>query len=127
MRIAISTEDKNGLDSVISHHFGRCPFYALVDVEDKKIQAVKVFDNPYYDDHQVGKVPEFIHSHNANLMISGGMGRRAFGFFEQYGIQVVTGASGTVQTTLESYLDGELSGSEPCHKSTSHDHVGHDH
>ena len=33
MRIAISVEDDNGLDSVISHHFGRCPYFVLVDVD----------------------------------------------------------------------------------------------
>jgi len=38
MKIAISTEDKNGLDSLVSHHFGRCPCYVFVEVEDQKVQ-----------------------------------------------------------------------------------------
>jgi predicted Fe-Mo cluster-binding NifX family protein len=54
-------------------------------------------------------VPEFIQSHGADVMLSGGMGRRAISFFEQYGIQVGTGANGTVRTTLENYFGGQLS------------------
>lgn len=124
MRIAISTEDKNGLDSVVSHHFGRCPCYVLVDVdvEDKEIKSVQDIDNPFYAQHQPGMVPEFIHNHGVNTMVSGGMGRRAINFFEQYGIQVATGANGTVRTVLESYLDGGLSGNAPCRESVAHDH-----
>jgi hypothetical protein len=30
MRITISADDRNGLDSVVSPHFGRCPHYTLV-------------------------------------------------------------------------------------------------
>ena len=32
MRIAISAENNLGLESEVAHHFGRCPFFALVEV-----------------------------------------------------------------------------------------------
>ena len=127
MRIAISTETNNGLDSVVAHHFGRCPFFALVDVEEREVKAVEVIDNPFYAGHQPGQVPGFIHSQNANVMLSGGMGRRAIDFFQQYGIEAATGADGTVQTALESYLGGELSGAAPCKESVEHHEHGHHH
>lgn len=127
MRIAISTETNNGLDSIVAHHFGRCPFFALVDVEERDVKAVEVIDNPFYDGHQPGQVPGFIHSQNANVMLSGGMGRRAIDFFQQYGIEAATGADGTVQTALESYLGGELSGAAPCKESVEHHEHGHHH
>jgi predicted Fe-Mo cluster-binding NifX family protein len=53
------------------------------------------------------------------------MGRRAIGFFEQYGIQAVTGASGTVRRSLEQYLGGALQSAEPCRESIEHAH-GHE-
>ena len=127
MRIAISTETNNGLDSVVAHHFGRCPFFALVDVEEREVKAVEVIDNPFYAGHQPGQVPGFIHSQNANVMLSGGMGRRAIDFFQQYDIETATGADGTVQTALESYLGGELSGAAPCKESVEHHEHGHHH
>ena len=114
MRIAISAEDTSGLDSVVSPHFGRCPHYVLVDVEGQEIQTVQAVDNPYYAQHVPGQVPGFINSHGVNVMLTGGMGRRAIVFFEQYGIEAVTGASGMVRHALESYLGGELRGVQPC-------------
>ena len=42
MRIAISGDDQNGLDSVVSPHFGRCPHYILVDVDGDEVKAVKL-------------------------------------------------------------------------------------
>jgi len=122
MRIAVSADDNNGLDSVVSPHFGRCPYYVLADIEDQEVKQVNAVANPYYDHHQPGQVPGFIRSQGADVMLTGGMGRRALDLFEQYGVEAVTGASGTVRHALERYLGGKLRGAEPCRKSTGHDH-----
>ena len=122
MRIAISTDDKRGLDSVVSPHFGRCPYYVLVDVEDGQVRQVGAVENPYYGQHAPGVVPEFIHRQGANVMLTGGMGGRAIAFFQQYGIEPVTGASGTVRYALEQYLNGALRGAAPCGESVAHGH-----
>jgi predicted Fe-Mo cluster-binding NifX family protein len=90
MRIAVSADDSNGLDSVVSPHFGRCPYYVLVDLEGQEVQRGNAVANPYYGHHQPGQVPGFIQSQGADVMLTGGMGRRAIGFFQQYGIQAVT-------------------------------------
>ena len=34
MRIAVSADEDSGLDSAVSHHFGRCPYYVLADLEE---------------------------------------------------------------------------------------------
>ncbi|MEW6717467.1 MAG: NifB/NifX family molybdenum-iron cluster-binding protein [Chloroflexota bacterium] len=120
MRIVVSVETNNNLDSVVAHHFGRCPYFALVDLENRDVKAVQVIDNPYYGNHQPGQVPGFIKSQNADVMLSGGMGGRAIQFFQQFGIETATGATGTVRTALESYLGGELSGAAPCKESIEH-------
>ncbi len=126
MRIAISLQTNNGLDSMVAQHFGRCPYFALVDMEGNEVQEINVIDNPFYTGHQVGQIPQFIHAQQANVMLSGGMGGRAIQFFEQLGVQAATGASGTVRATLETYLGGELSEAAPCAESVAHGH-GHDH
>ena len=124
MRIAISAETKAGLDSPVSHHFGRCPNYVFIDLEGEEIKSVKSIDNPYFQQHTPGMVPEFIHNHGADVMISGGMGRRAIEFFQEFGIKVATGANGTVRSTLEDYLNGGLTGADPCkgHEEGHHQH-----
>lgn len=122
MRVAISADDSNGLDSVVSPHFGRCPYYVLVDLDGREVSRVSAVENPYYGHHQPGQVPGFIQSQGGDVMLAGGMGRRAIGFFQQYGIQAVTGASGTVRHALEQYLGGVLQGAEPCRESIEHAH-----
>jgi predicted Fe-Mo cluster-binding NifX family protein len=122
MRIAVSAENKGGLDSVVSPHFGRCPHFVLVDLVDCDVKGVQEIDNPYYGNHQPGQVPAFIHSLGANVMLTGGMGGRAIMFFDQFGIEGVTGAYGTVQQSVERYLGGELKGAAPCKESQEHGH-----
>jgi predicted Fe-Mo cluster-binding NifX family protein len=121
-RVAISADNSNGLDSVVSPHFGRCPYYVLVDLDGRQVSQVNAVENPYYGHHQPGQVPGFIQSQGADVMLAGGMGRRAIGFFQQYGIQAVTGATGSVRHALEQYLGGTLQGAEPCRESVEHAH-----
>jgi predicted Fe-Mo cluster-binding NifX family protein len=123
-RIAVSAGENNGLDSVVSPHFGRCPYFVLVDYEEDEAKAVRAVPNPYFGQHQPGQVPGFIHSQQVDVMLTGGMGGRAIAFFEQYGIQAATGASGTVRHALEQYVGHQLQEAEPCHESTEHGH-GH--
>jgi predicted Fe-Mo cluster-binding NifX family protein len=124
VRIAISSDGDNGLDSAVSPHFGRCPYFALVDVEGQEVKAVQTIPNPYYGNHQPGQVPGFIHSQGADVMLSGGMGGRALAFFQQYGVQPVTGAAGTVGHAVEQFLSGSLEGGAPCRESIEHGHEG---
>ncbi|MCX5906216.1 MAG: NifB/NifX family molybdenum-iron cluster-binding protein [Deltaproteobacteria bacterium] len=118
MRIAFASEDKQGLDGEVSMHFGRCPYYTFLEVEEGKVKTWKVVDNPYFGNHEPGKVPEFIHSQEAKVMIAGGMGPRAIEFFDGYGIEAVTGAVGKTKDVLDAYLRGDLRGAGGCH----HDH-----
>ena len=122
MRVAISADDSNGLDSVVSPHFGRCPYFVLVDVEGQKVKAVEAVANPYYGHHQPGQVPGFIREHKADVMLTGGMGGRAISFFQPFDIQPVTGAYGSVHNALEQYLGGNLQGAAPCKESVEHGH-----
>lgn len=122
MRVAISADNDNGLDSVVSPHFGRCPYYVLADLEGQEVKAVQSVANPFYGHHRPGQVPTFIHSQGVDVMLTGGMGRRAIGFFQQYGIEAATGASGTARHALEQYLGGALRGAAPCRESIEHAH-----
>ncbi|MGD8814576.1 MAG: NifB/NifX family molybdenum-iron cluster-binding protein [Anaerolineales bacterium] len=125
MRIAIAADDNRGLEGMVSHHFGRCPYFLFVDIEDGEITGQEIVENPYFASHQPGMVPAFIQSQNAEVMISGGMGRRAIGFFDDYGIATATGAMGTARQALENYLDGVLRGAAPCRDQDHHSHGDH--
>jgi predicted Fe-Mo cluster-binding NifX family protein len=124
MRIAVSSENNQGLESIVSHHFGRCPYYILVDLEGDVVGEVRAIENPFFGQHQPGQVPGFIQSEGVDVMLTGGMGRRAIAFFQEFNIEPVTGAQGTVAQALEQYLGGALQEAEPCAESRKHQH-GH--
>ncbi len=122
MKIAVTAENNNGLESLVAQHFGHAPYFILVDVENGEIGAVQGVANPYAESHQPGQIPQFIHAQNANVILSGGMGGRAIEFFEQLGIKAATGAAGTVRQALENYFGGKLKEAAPCNESVAHGH-----
>lgn len=113
-RIAIAVEEGSGLEAEVSAHFGRCPYYALVDVDEGRIGELKVVANPFYGRHQPRMVPGFIDQQKAGVIITGAMGPRAIALFDQYGIEAVTGAAGKARDALDAYLCGQLKGAAGC-------------
>jgi predicted Fe-Mo cluster-binding NifX family protein len=122
MKIAVTAENNNGLESMVAQHFGHAPYFVLVDVENGEVTTVESAANPYAEAHQPGQIPAFIKQLNANVILSGGMGGRAIEFFEQANIKAATGASGTVRQSLENYLGGKLKEAAPCDESVAHGH-----
>jgi len=118
-RIAFASEGNEGLNSEMSGHFGRCPYFIMVDVEGKEIKTVRPVENPYFNGHVPGAVPTFINTQKVNVMIAGGMGPKAIDMFNSFGIEVATGVGGKVENVLKAYLDGNVNGTTAC----SHDHT----
>ncbi len=117
--IAVASEDSSGLDGQVSAHFGRCPFYVLVKVNgDTEIEFQILVANPHFDSHQPGMMPRFIRGLGADVIIAGGMGPRAIDMFHGFGMDVATGAVGSVEEVIGAYLRGEHRGVVPC----AHDH-----
>jgi predicted Fe-Mo cluster-binding NifX family protein len=122
MKIAVTAENNNGLESMVAQHFGHAPYFMLVDVENGEVTTVESAANPYAEAHQPGQIPAFIKQLKANVILSGGMGGRAIEFFEQAGIKAATGASGTVRQALENYFGGNFKEAAPCDESVAHGH-----
>ena len=116
--IAIASENDQGLQGIVSAHFGRCPFYTLVEVEGEKVGNHRVQANPHFGQHQPGQMPRFIKSLGADIILAGGMGPRAVDMFHAFGIGVATGVAGTVGEAVNAYMEGRLRGIVPC----QHDH-----
>jgi predicted Fe-Mo cluster-binding NifX family protein len=114
MRVAISLEENQGLESKVSGHFGRCPYFLFAELREGQIQSVEVLENPHFREHRPGQVPDFIRHNGGQVMISGGMGRRAQAFFGELGMQTAVGAQGSAAQAIEQYIRGELPDSGPC-------------
>jgi predicted Fe-Mo cluster-binding NifX family protein len=108
MKIAISTDGDQ-----VSAHFGRCPSFTLIDVEDDRVKSKEVISNP---GHHPGFLPQFFHERGVEYIIAGGAGWRAQSLFAEKGIKLIVGISGTIEETIEKLLKGELRGGENiCH------------
>ena len=114
MKIAVTSETPQGLESKVNHHFGRCPYYTIVTVENGAIASAQAIPNPGADGHGPGELPALIKQLGVDVLLTGGMGPRAVDFFTRYGIEVATGAQGTVRSAVEAYLAGRLRGYTPC-------------
>ena len=126
MRIGIPAANNNGLDSMISGHFGKTPFYAFVNVEGNVIKECEIVGNPFLQ-HSPGQIPGWIHENKVNLMIVQGIGTRAISFFDSYGIKVGKAAGNSVREVLDEYFKGSLSEDDlGCNHTHDHDHHDHD-
>ena len=111
MKIAVPSTDDRGLESEVSSHFGRTPFYTIVTVDSGDIKEVEVIRNPFME-HSPGDVPDFLREKGVDVILAHGIGRRARMFFSSMKIDVVTGVQGRVKDVIKSYLEGTLSSDE---------------
>jgi len=89
-------------------HFGHCEEFAIfeVDEENKKIINQESISSP---PHQPGMLPGWLAEKGANVIITGGMGRRAQNLFSQCGIEVILGSpTGNPEEIVSEYLNGTL-------------------
>jgi predicted Fe-Mo cluster-binding NifX family protein len=105
MKICIPTMGENGLDNIVGEHFGRVPTYTIVDLETDEIKVI-----PNTSEHMGGQghPPELMAKEGVNVMVCRGLGRRAIMMFEELGIDVYIGASGTVNDAINDFKQNKL-------------------
>jgi len=100
MKIAISTDLGK-----VSEHFGRCPEFTIVELQDNGIKNKEIIKNP---GHATGFLPKFFKEQGVSCVIAGGAGFRAQGFFEEFGIKLITGIQGEVEEVIKRFIKGEI-------------------
>lgn len=105
MRFCIPSETNDGLEAQVGYHFGRVPLYTIFDDKTKNVEIVENTSS-----HMGGtKLPaELLREHNIDVMLCGGLGRRAIHLFEQFGIEVYVGAQGIVKDAIEQFNQKQL-------------------
>ena len=104
MKVAISTDSGH-----VSAHFGRCPEFTIIEVEDGKIINRETIPNP---GHQPGFLPQYFNEMGIDAIIAGGGGQRAQMLFAEKNIQFVLGVTGTIDENIQSLCEGTLKGGE---------------
>jgi len=104
MKVAISTDGQQ-----VSAHFGRCPTFTVLEIEDAKVIKEDEISNP---GHHPGYLPKYFSEMGVNCIIAGGMGGRASELFAEFDIKPVLGISGKVEDVISQLLNGTLQGGE---------------
>jgi predicted Fe-Mo cluster-binding NifX family protein len=107
MRIAVPTFKGN-----LCAHFGHCELFTLfeIDKENRKIVHTEEMVPPH---HEPGILPQWLREKEVDLVIAGGMGRRAQDLFCQYGIECIVGVSPeNAVEVITSYLNDQLTAGE---------------
>ena len=105
MKIAIPTLGNSGWDDPVGEHFGRVPYYAVIETESDELSFI---DNR--SEHMGGRgLPaKILADHGIDEMVCQGLGRRAISLFDENGVKVYIGASGTVKDAYQAYKRGDL-------------------
>ena len=109
MKIAISsTGDK--LDSLLSPVFGRCKYFIIAEIEDKKIKSSKAIENLAINQFGGAGITaaQNVGNKKVEVVISGAVGPRAFSVLQQLGIGIYTAKTGTIEENIKDFINGKL-------------------
>ena len=117
MKIVIPVEDANGLNSRLSQHFGRAPYFIVVELDQNgKVLNLQMVPNKSEHFGGMGKPPEIILNLRPNAVITYGMGPRALGMFQNANIAVLQANKNIIKDLVEAYKRDELVElTEDCH------------
>jgi predicted Fe-Mo cluster-binding NifX family protein len=116
-RIAIPVEDANGLNARLSQHFGRAPYFVVVELDEKgKVLNLQTVPNRSEHFGGMGRPSENIMRLRPNSVITYGMGPRALNMFQNANIAVLQANKYMVKDLIDAYNRDELVElTEGCH------------
>ncbi len=106
MKLAISSTGRN-LDAQIDPRFGRCSFLAIVDTDTMDLQ---VFDNESMNLNSGAGIQaaSFVASKGVEAVLTGNCGPKAMQAFNEAGVKVFTGQTGTVKAAVERFQNNQI-------------------
>jgi predicted Fe-Mo cluster-binding NifX family protein len=107
MKICV-TSAGNSIDAQIDPRFGRCSYFVIVDSETMQFEAVPNMAAGASGGAGI-QAAQAVANKGVKLLVTGNVGPKAFQALTAAGIEVATGAFGTVREAVEKYKRGELS------------------
>ncbi|TET24708.1 MAG: hypothetical protein E3J73_07700 [Candidatus Bathyarchaeum sp.] len=117
VRIVVPVVDKTGLDAQLSEHFGRAPYFIVIEL-DKNRSVVSQKTVPNTSEHfgGTGRPPDRILQFKPDALITYGMGPRALNIFQGANVAVLQANANTVRDVVSAYSNDELEElTEGCH------------
>jgi predicted Fe-Mo cluster-binding NifX family protein len=106
MKICV-TATANSLDAQIDPRFGRGSYLVIVDSETMQFEAIPNMAAGASGGAGI-QAAQTIANKNVKLLITGNVGPKAFQALSAAGIEVATGAFGTVREAVETFKNGTL-------------------
>ena len=108
-RIVVPVSDESGIDAQLSEHFGRAPYYAIIDLDDEgHVVGQGTISNTSEHFGGVGHPPDRILQLRPKALITYGMGPRALRIFQTAKVAVLRTNANTVREAVTAYNNNEL-------------------
>jgi predicted Fe-Mo cluster-binding NifX family protein len=118
-RVIIPVEDENGLNAQVAEHFGRAPYFAVLDFDDGKVSNIKTEPNRGEHIGGMGHPHEHLLALKPNVIVAHGMGPGGLKSFQNAKIIVLKANANTVKEIVKAFQQGKLtelaSGCEHAH------------
>jgi len=116
-RIVVPVADESGLNAQLSEHFGRAPYFAVIDLDENgHISSHRTVPNTSEHFGGTGRPPDRILQFQPNALITYGMGPRALEIFQNARVAVLRANTSTVRGVVEAYKNDQLVElTEGCH------------
>jgi predicted Fe-Mo cluster-binding NifX family protein len=123
-RIVVPVVNDSGLDSQVAEHFGRAPYFAVVELDEGgNVSNVKTVPNVGEHAGGMGQSHDHIVKLKPNAIIVYGMGPRGLSAFQDAGIAVLKADTNTLAGNVAAYNDDKLQElTEGCHQAHHQEH-----
>jgi predicted Fe-Mo cluster-binding NifX family protein len=109
VRIVVPVSDDRGIDAQLSQHFGRAPFFAIIDLDEEgNVIGQGTIANMSEHFGGVGLPPDRILQLKPKALITYGLGPKALRVFQNAGVAVLRTEANTVREVVRAYNNNEL-------------------
>ena len=122
VRIVVPVSEEKGINSHLSQHFGRAPFYAIIDLDENgQVIGEGTIANTSEHFGGVGLPPDRILQLKPKALVTYGLGSKALRMFQDAGVAVLRTEANTVKEVVKAYLSNELQElTQGCHHAQHH-------
>jgi predicted Fe-Mo cluster-binding NifX family protein len=105
MLVAVPSETDAGQSSPVAGHFGRAPFFVVVDTESGHVKAIEN-DSSHFGGAALP--PELLAANGVQAVLCHGMGLRAINLCAESTLSVYIGTETTVADMVAAFREGRL-------------------
>lgn len=110
MIVAVPAAESTGLESPVAAHFGRAPWYALINTETDEVKSVQNGGSHFGGPQPA---PEFLRENGAEAILCVGLGTRAIMLCSELEIPAYVGDEPTVGALVDAFKNDQLRCANP--------------